>query len=57
MNKIKEIIHKDMFPLNYNSNNPDEFYYEKYLFLLSAKLGTKYRLYPEYINNESDYKY
>ena len=43
-----------MFPINYNSFNSDNFYYDKYLFLLSKKLGNKYRKYPDYILNEAD---
>ena len=52
--QIAEIIKPNMFPVNFNSFNSDNFYYDKYLFLLSKKLGNKYRRYPDYILDEAD---
>ena len=41
-----------MFPFNYKDFNSDKFYYDKYLYLISLKLGGVYRYYPDYIRDE-----
>ena len=43
-----------MFPLNYQNLHSNTFYYEKYLYLISKKLGGLYRYYPDYIDMEYD---
>ena len=43
-----------MFPRYFYNINSDTFYYDKYLYLITVKLGGLYRYYPEYINNELD---
>ena len=43
-----------MFPLNYQNMISNTYYYDKYLYLISKKLGGLYRYYPDYIDMEYD---
>ena len=51
---ISQIITSEMFPHNYDNINSDRFYIDKYLYLLSAKMGGMYRYYPDYIKEEKE---
>ena len=52
--KIIDIYEIIKFPF-YNGSYPDEdFFRDNLKYLLSAKLDSKYRIYPEFINLEAD---
>ena len=54
MSKIIDISKKISYP-KYNLNYMDNDYYEdKFLYLISAEIFKKYRHYPEYITLEED---
>ena len=40
------------YPLYFNVYNGDDFYLNKYFYLLSQKISVKYRFYPIYIKEE-----
>ena len=54
LNKIIEISKNIKYPKNYSNYKGNNYYYDKYIYLLSAKLFTYYRLYPDCIEYEDD---
>ena len=42
------------YPEYYNIYKGDNFYFDKYLFLLSSKIFPKFTIYPKFIEDELD---
>ena len=54
LNKIIEIAKNIRYPEYYSNYKGKNYYYDKYIYLLTAKLFNYYRLYPDYIEYEED---